>query len=110
MEDYERDRRQQLHQQRRAEKTGAMVRPPKTEHQLVLEESENEAEIDMLTDRRSRLWSRLSSPVGETERQNLAYDVQGATRGLEIAFAAKRRLAVARELLSGKLFVTAHPF
>lgn len=98
MEDIERETGRELRRRQRALATGALVRPPKNEQELRLEEQANQAEIDMLTERRERLWSELAQAAWESDRRRIKFDIESATRGLEIAFAARRRLRVARDL------------
>jgi hypothetical protein len=105
-EETHREMNREIRQRERALATGAMIRPPRDECELLIEERANEAEIDMLTERRQKLWRLLGDGVGDSERWRLGFDVDSATRGLALAYAAKRRLAVARDLFERHIFAT----
>lgn len=93
----------EVRQKQRALAIGALVRPPASMAELVAEEDANTAEIDMLSERRVKLWRTLASgDITEVLRSDLRYEARRIAEGLFEAFAAKRKLALARELMGTK--------
>ena len=95
-----RDINREIKQRNHALAIGALVRPPRTMEELVQEEGANTAEIDMLCSRRARTWSALAKAEAPQVRGDLRYDQARIAEGLDIAFAAKRKLRLARELMT----------
>jgi hypothetical protein len=96
---HEQELRREIMQRNRAIANGALVRPPRNIRELDTDEAANTAEIDRLEARRGDIFRRMSEPLlAEWERSDLSHSLAACSHSLEIAFADRRRLRVAREL------------